>query len=94
MLVSLIPQLSLKDVQHSIYKYITDRLRFVIHSAHMTVTGQQATGFECEQLAICDLPTLIQVEQTVFLDNRKLFEYSVARHLWQPFNFENDFVRL
>ena len=92
--MSLILQLSLTDVKHSIDKYITDRLRFVIHSAHMTVTGQQATEFECEQLAICDLPTLIQVEQTVFLDNGRLFEYSVARHLWHSFNFETDFVRL
>lgn len=92
--VTLIPQLSLKDVQHSIYKYITDKLELVIHSAHMTVTGQKATEFECGQLAICDLPMLIQVEQTVFLDNGKLFEYSVARHLWHSFNFETDFVRL
>ncbi len=33
-------------------------------------------------------------EQTAFLDNGKLFEYSCARHLWHTFNFETDFVRV
>lgn len=92
--VSLIPQLALSDVNQSIYKYITDKLGFVIHSAHMTISGQQANEFECQQLALNEPAPLIQVEQTAFLDNGKLFEYSLARHVWHSFNFETDFVRV
>jgi DNA-binding GntR family transcriptional regulator len=92
--VSLLPELTLNDVNGSIYKYITSQLGFVIHSAHMTISGQQANDFECQELALAEPITLIQVEQVAFLDNNKLFEYSIARHLWNSFNFETDFIRV
>ncbi|WP_034945735.1 GntR family transcriptional regulator [Erwinia oleae] len=92
--VDLIPQLTLTYVNQSIYHYITRQLGWVIHSAHMTITGQQATHHECQQLALVEPTALIQVEQVAFLDNGKLFEYSIARHLWDSFNFETDFVRV
>lgn len=92
--VDLIPQLTLSDVKQSIYKYISNQLGFTIHSAHMTITGQQSNEHECQHLALNEPVILIQVEQTAFLDNGKLFEYSLARHLWHTFNFETDFLRV
>ncbi|HED6241572.1 MULTISPECIES: GntR family transcriptional regulator [Enterobacter] len=92
--VALFPHLALRHVQHSIYAYITHELGYTVHSAHMKVTGRRASEQELMWLALAEPTTLIQVEQTAFLDNGKLFEYSCARHLWHTFNFETDFVRV
>lgn len=92
--VDILPQLTLADVKNSIYQYITKNSGRVIHSAHMTVTGQQATEYECQELALKQPTVFIQVEQVAFLDNGKLFEYSVARHLWDSFSFETDYIRV
>ncbi|WP_253381092.1 GntR family transcriptional regulator [unidentified bacterial endosymbiont] len=92
--VALFPHLTLGHVQQSIYAYITDELGYTVHSAHMKVTGHIASEQEMAWLERAEPVTLIQVEQTAFLDNGKLFEYSCARHLWQTFNFETDFVRV
>ena len=92
--VALFPRLALSHVQHSIYAYITHELGCTVHSAHMKVTGRNASEQERVWLELTAPTTLIQVEQTAFLDNGKLFEYSCARHLWHTFNFETDFVRV
>jgi len=92
--VALIPRLTLRHVSHSIYHYLTGELGFTIHSAHMTITGQEANGQEQQWLGLAAPTLLVQVEQTAFLDNGKLFEYSRARHLWHTFTFNTDFVRL
>ncbi|POT57163.1 GntR family transcriptional regulator [Citrobacter amalonaticus] len=92
--VALFPHLNLSHIQHSIYAYITHESGFTIHSAHMKVTGISASEQERQWLALAEPAVLIQVEQTAFLDNGRLFEYSCARHLWHSFNFETDFVRV
>jgi DNA-binding GntR family transcriptional regulator len=92
--IALIPQLNLSHVGQSIYRYITGELGFTVHSAHMNISGIQASEREIEWLALTGPTVLVQVEQTAFLDNGKLFEYSRAHHLWHTFNFETDFVRV
>ncbi|CBG90420.1 GntR family transcriptional regulator [Citrobacter rodentium] len=92
--VALFPHLNLSHIQHSIYAYLTHELGHTIHSAHMTVTGLNASEQERQWLKLSEPTILIQVEQTAFLDNGRLFEYSRARHLWHTFNFETDYVRV
>lgn len=92
--VALIPQLTLGHVERSIYHYITRDLGFTVHSAHMNISGVQASEQERAWLALNEATVLVEVEQTAFLDNGKLFEYSRAHHLWHTFHFETDFVRV
>ena len=68
-------------VKGSIYGYIEQTLKLKIKSAHRTVRADMPTVQEREWLGIGaeDMP-ILEVEQTGYLDDGRIFEYSKARH--------------
>lgn len=68
-------------VENSIYEYIEHRLKLKIKSAHRIVRADMPTEKEREWLEIGEetLP-ILEVEQTAYLDDGRIFEYSKSRH--------------
>lgn len=76
-----IPGITEEVVQGSIYRYIEKTLKLKIKSAHRTVRADMPTEQEREWLAIGnDGISILEVEQTGYLDDGRIFEYSRSRH--------------
>ncbi|MDY3041311.1 GntR family transcriptional regulator [Streptococcus pluranimalium] len=86
--LDVIPHLKRDHLESSIYQYITDELGRKIHSAFVKVTGIRPDELEAEKMELKETDFLMQVEQVVSLDNCKVFEYSISRHLPEMFDFE------
>ena len=68
-------------VENSIYEYIEHKLKLKIKSAHRAARADMPTKEEREWLAIGEetMP-VFEVEQTAYLDDGRIFEYSKLRH--------------
>ncbi|MGX7775693.1 GntR family transcriptional regulator [Streptococcus pluranimalium] len=86
--LDVVPNLKLNHLESSIYRYITENLGRKIHSAFVKVTGVRPNELEAEKMSLKESDFLMQVEQVVSLDNCKVFEYSISRHLPEMFDFE------
>ncbi|MCT4703488.1 GntR family transcriptional regulator [Enterobacteriaceae bacterium H20N1] len=91
--VRIIPGLNNSTVEHSIYNYITEGLGYNVHSSHMIVTANISNEQQSELLELSVPEVVIHVEQTAYLDNGKLFEYSIATHRYNTFKFATEFIR-
>ena len=68
-------------VKSSIYEYIEQTLKLKIKSAHRTVRADMPTEEERKWLGIGkDEMPILEVEQTAYLDDGRIFEYSKSRH--------------
>ena len=68
-------------VESSIYKYIEEQLKLKIKSAHRIARADMPTEEEREWLEIGEEPIpIFEVEQTAYLDDGRIFEYSKSRH--------------
>lgn len=76
-----IPGITENVVKGSIYSYIEQTLKMKIKSAHRTVRADMPTEFERKWLEIGqeNIP-ILEVEQTGYLDDGRIFEYSRSRH--------------
>ncbi len=81
-------------VKGSIYAYIEHQLKLKIKSAHRTSRADMPTEQERDWLAIGDasLP-ILEVEQTAYLDDGRIFEYSKSRHRGDCFALHTVSVR-
>lgn len=81
-------------VKGSIYSYIEQTLKLKIKSAHRISRADMPTIQEREWLAIGEeeLPVL-EVEQTGYLDDGRIFEYSKSRHRADCFELHTVSVR-
>lgn len=81
-------------VQNSIYGYIEHTLKLKIKSAHRTARADMPTARERDWLQIGDekMPVL-EVEQTAYLDDGRIFEYSKSRHRADRFALRTVSVR-
>ncbi|GFH42661.1 GntR family transcriptional regulator [Lactococcus hodotermopsidis] len=86
--LEVIPNLTTKELQNSIYKYIHDELKLTIKSAHVKISGVRPTALEKAYLKITDNDFLLQQEQIAFLSDGRIFEFSIAKHIPSEFNFE------
>lgn len=86
--ISIIPQLKYSHLVGSIYKYIIEELGLVIQSSFLNVKGVRPNELEKKTMHLQDTDFLMQVEQVANLDDGRIFEYSIARHLPDSFNFE------
>lgn len=78
--ISIIPGLSQEDVEDSIYQFIEHKLHLSISSSHSTIRAVLASPDECKWLGVSFNTPLLEVEQTAFLGDGTIFEYSVTRH--------------
>lgn len=86
--VDVIPGLSTKHLEQSIYGYIQDELGYKIHSAFVKVAGVRPNAIEQLEMNLSDTDFLMETERVSSLGNCKTFEYSIARHLPDVFHFE------
>ena len=81
-------------VQNSIYEYIEHTLKLKIKSAHRTVRADMPTDEEREWLQIREgMMPVLEVEQTAYLDDGRIFEYSKSRHRADRFALRTVSVR-
>ncbi|OLQ88336.1 hypothetical protein BIY22_09230 [Vibrio panuliri] len=90
---TIIPNLAIEDVKASIYGYITGKLGLTIHSANLKITMANATTVEAEYLALPVGENIVSVAQSAYLDNGQIFEYSVAKHTCDTFEFSTTYVK-
>lgn len=86
--VQVIPGLKYEHLKHSIYSYIQEELGLSVHSSFLNITGVRPNQVEKEQMNLTNIDFLMQVEQVANLDDGRIFEYSIARHLPEKFQFD------
>lgn len=91
--INVITGLEQKDVEGSIYFYITKKLNLKIQSAHVSINAVRPNEIEKKYFSMNDQDFVCEVEQTAFLDNSDIFEYSIAHHIPAYFEFETNVVK-
>jgi GntR family transcriptional regulator len=91
--LSIINGLEPKHLEDSIYNYIRDELKLKMHSAHVWIRGDKANNEDTSLLGVPDNSFMMEIEKLVQLDDGRVFEYSLTRHLHENFVFETVFVQ-
>lgn len=91
--INVIKGLELKDVEGSIYYYITKVLHLKIQSAHVSINAVRPNEIEKKYLNMNDNDFVCEVLQTAFLDTSEIFEYSIAHHIPKYFEFETTVIK-
>lgn len=85
--LSIIPNLTHKELNSSIYQYITHKLKLKIKSAHASISGIRPSTLEKKYLKLTDIDFLMSLEEVAYLDDGRIFEYSIANHIPNEFTF-------
>lgn len=86
--ISVIPGLKECHLEKSIYTYIQEGLGRKVHSAFIKLSGVRPSLLEQGEMGLTEQDFLMEIEQVGSLDNCKVFEYSISRHLPDVFDFE------
>lgn len=86
--VAIIPGLKQCHLEKSIYGYIQEDLGRKVHSAFVKLSGVRPNALEQDEMDLTEQDFLMEIEQVGSLDNCKVFEYSISRHLPDVFDFE------
>ena len=86
--------LTMEVVQSSIYSHIEETLKLKIQSAHRIARAAMPTDQERLWLHIGGEPIpILEVEQVAYLDDGRIFEYSISRHRADCFELRTVSVR-
>lgn len=91
--LNVIKGLELKHVQGSIYYFITKELKLKIQSAHVSFNAKRPNDIEKKYFKMTDNDFVCEIEQTAYLDNSEIFEYSIAHHVPEYFEFKTNIVK-
>jgi len=91
--LSVISGLEMKHLEGSIYYYITHDLKLKIQSAHVSFNATRPNDIEKKHFGMDDHDFVCEVVQTAFLDNSDIFEYSIAHHIPEYFEFETTIIK-
>lgn len=80
-------------LEKSIYNYIQEVLNFKVKSAHRIVRAKNPNEIECSYLNISENSPILEVEQIAFLDKGIPFEYSIAHHRNDKFEFKSIIIK-
>lgn len=86
--ISVIPNLKLTHLQHSIYQYIEKDLKLKIQSCHKIVRGHLSSQLEQEYLGLKEYEPYFEIEQTAYLSSGVIFEYSFSRFHYNNFELQ------
>lgn len=89
--IDLIPGLSEHELLNSIYAYLKEELHLQIGSAFRKITAEKATANDIKYLGSAEHDPILQIEQVVYLQDGRPFEYSFSRH---PYNGEHAYTIL
>ena len=81
--ISLVPNLSQEVLFGSIYAYLTKEIHLEIGGAFRKISAEKASKNDIKYLASAETDPILQVEQVVYLQDGRPFEYSISRH---PYN--------
>lgn len=88
----IIKNLKLEDAQNSLYMYIEEDLGLTISFAKKEITVVKANEREMNLLDMKDYDLLVCVRSYSYLDDGRLFEYTISKHRPDKFRFV-DFAR-
>lgn len=91
--LNIIPNLKLEHLQGSIYEYIERTLKLKIQSSHIFISSSLSTPLEQEFLGLTENEPYIQEEQTSYLSNGQIFEYTLSRYHYARFEFQTIIVQ-
>lgn len=86
--INVIPGLNKEIVMNSIYSYIRNTLNLKITSSDFTITGVRPDEEDKTYLNLKDTDFLLQIVQTVYLNNGTAFEYSIDKHIPEEFEYK------
>ncbi|MDV7719638.1 UTRA domain-containing protein [Pediococcus ethanolidurans] len=87
--INVIPGLTEKILENSIYEYIRHSLNKKISSSDFLITGVRPNKDDKKFLNLTDKDFLMQIIQTVYLDDGTAFEYSIDKHLPEVFEYRS-----
>lgn len=85
--VTVIPGINQSVLEGSIYKYIQEELHLKLASSYKQIRADKSGELDWEYLHCSKEEPVLEVEQTVYLNNGTAFEYSLARHRYDKFVF-------
>lgn len=88
----IIKDLKLEDAQDSIYNYIENELGLVISFAKKEISVLKASDREMDLLDMKEFDLLVCVKSYTYLNDGRLFEYTISKHRPDKFRFV-DFAR-
>lgn len=86
--LSVIPNLKSENLTGSIYEYVEKTLKLKIQSAHISISSSLSTPLEQQFLGLKDGEPYIQEEQTTYLSNGQIFEYTLSRYHYSKYEFQ------
>lgn len=78
--VLLIPGITEEILKHSIYHYIQESLHLNFGQSHRRIKADKPDQYDIEYLHCQSDDPVLEIEQTVYLENDRPFEYSQTRH--------------
>lgn len=85
--IATLPGLTIRDARGSIYSYVRQALGSRPYSAHRSIRAVMPTPKETEHLQIDKDDPLLEVNQTVYLENGQLLEWSICRHVGSRYTY-------
>lgn len=85
--IKLIPNLSEKILEDSIYTYIHKKLKLKFGGAYRKIKAVKADKYDIEYLEAKKDDPLLELEQIVWLNNGQTFEYSRSRNRYDTRNY-------
>lgn len=78
--VLLIPGITEEVLKGSIYRYINEQLQLQLGQSHRRIKADRPDQYDQQYLACQANDPVLEIEQTVYLENGQPFEYSQTRH--------------
>ncbi|MFQ7237256.1 MAG: UTRA domain-containing protein, partial [Enterococcus hulanensis] len=78
--VLLIPGITEEILKKSVYQYIQETLHLDFGQSHRRIKADKPDQYDIEYLDCQSDDPVLEIEQTVYLDNDIPFEYSQTRH--------------
>lgn len=85
--LSLIPNLKVDVLRHSLYEYASNTLHLKLQSCHINISAALATDLERDFLKLKEDEPFIQEEQISYLSTGAVFEYTLSRYSYKDYEF-------
>lgn len=85
--VAIIPRLTREQATVSIYHHVEVQLGLTVGSTHRQIRAVRPTPDERRWLGLPEGEPLLEIDQTVYLSDGRLFEYSVLRRDTRAYSF-------